>query len=115
MQITSINLFHPRETFMRKSLYALVIVTAGLTMASTANAACSRVSTKGTDGSKNGAMVQAWEAQLQARGWKGWMEFMGSGMKVGNAPGYKSSRIERSSCNSGELGVVCHVTATLCD
>ena len=100
---------------MKKMIAAVVVASVGLAMSSAANAACSRVSTKGTAGSKDSAMVQAWEAQLQARGWKGWMEFMASGMRVGNAPGYKSAKIERQSCNPGELGVVCHITANLCD
>ena len=100
---------------MRKSLFVVMIATAGLAMTSAANAACSTVSTKGTAGDKGGAMVQAWEAQLQARGWKGWAEFMASGMRVGSAPGYKSAKMNRQSCTAGELGQVCHITATLCD
>jgi len=100
---------------MRKSFTAIVVASVGLMAASAANAACSVVHTKGTAGDKGGAMVQAWEAQLQARGWKGWVEFMGSGMKVGNAPGYKSAKITRQKCEAGEMGQVCHISATLCD
>jgi hypothetical protein len=100
---------------MKKALGLIALATAGMMLSSAANAACTRVSTKGTAGSKDSAMVQAWEAQLQARGWKGWGTFMASGMKVGNAPGYKSAKIERQSCQPGELGVVCRITANLCD
>ena len=82
---------------MRKSLFVVMIATAGLAMTSAANAACSTVSTKGTAGDKGGAM------------------FMASGMRVGSAPGYKSAKMNRQSCNAGELGQVCHITATLCD
>lgn len=100
---------------MNKLLTAVVVASVGLAMSSAANAACSRVSTKGTAGGKDSAMVQAWEAQLQARGWKGWMEFMGSGMKVGHAPGYKSAKITRQKCMPGEMGQVCYISASLCD
>lgn len=100
---------------MKKTVYAIMIAVAGFSMTSAADAACSRVSTKGTAGSKDSAMVQAWEAQLQARGWKGWGTFMAGGMKVGSAPGYKSATINKQRCHPGELGQVCHITATLCD
>ncbi len=100
---------------MKKIAFAITIVAAGLAMAPSADAACSRVHTKGTAGDRAGAMVQAWEAQLQARGWKGWIEFMASGMKVGHAPGYKTAKIERQHCQAGELGQVCRITANLCD
>ncbi len=100
---------------MRKSFTAIVVASVGLMAASAANAACTTVHTKGTAGSKDSAMVQAWEAQLQARGWKGWIEFMGSGMKVGHAPGYKSAKITRQKCMPGEMGQVCYISAALCD
>lgn len=100
---------------MRTSLIAITAAVASLAAASAANAACTTVHTKGTAGDKGGAMVQAWEAQLQARGWKGWLEFMGSGMKVGHAPGYKSAKITRQKCVAGEMGQVCHISAVLCD
>jgi hypothetical protein len=100
---------------MMKSLCITAMAAAALFAASSAEAACSRVHTKGTAGDKAGAMVQAWEMQLQARGWKGWPTFMATGMKVGNAPGYKSAKIERQKCTPGEAGVVCRITANLCD
>ncbi len=100
---------------MKKIICLVAMAAAGLSLATTAEAACSRVHTKGTDSDKAGAMVQAWEMQLQARGWKGWPTFMANGMKVGDAPGYKSAKIERQSCTPGESGVVCRITANLCD
>lgn len=100
---------------MKKILCIVAMAAAGLSVATSAEAACSRVHTKGTAGDQAGAMVQAWEMQLQARGWKGWPTFMATGMRVGDAPGYKSAKIERQKCNPGEAGVVCRITANLCD
>jgi hypothetical protein len=100
---------------MMKMILAVAVAAIGASLATSADAACSRVHTKGTAGDRAGAMVQAWEMQLQARGWKGWPTFMATGMKVGDAPGYKSAKIERQNCTPGEAGVVCRITANLCD
>jgi hypothetical protein len=100
---------------MKNLAIAIAVSAAAFAMAPSADAACTRVHTKGTAGDRAGAMVQAWEMQLQARGWKGWPTFMVSGMKVGHAPGYKSAKIERQHCQPGEAGVVCRITANLCD
>lgn len=96
-------------------LKVVVVAGAGLGMTSAAHAGCSRLTTAGTAGDRAGAMVQAWEAQLQGRGWKGWGTFMASGMKVGTAPGYKSASINKQSCKAGGIGTECIITATLCD
>lgn len=100
---------------MKKTVCLIAIAAAGIAMSSAAEAACSRVHTKGTASDQAGAMVQAWEMQLQARGWKGWPTFMMSGMRVGDAPGYKSAKIERQRCQPGEAGFVCRITANFCD
>lgn len=100
---------------MSKVVKIAVFAIAGMALSSAAHAGCSRLTTAGTAGDKPGAMVQAWEAQLQGRGWKGWGEFMATGMKVGTAPGYKSAKINKQSCKPGGIGVECIVTATLCD
>lgn len=100
---------------MKKILGIAIVAAAAFGMSSAANAACSRLTTAGTAGDRPGAMVQAWEAQLQGRGWKGWPTFMASGMKVGSAPGYRSASINKQSCKAGGMGVECVITATLCD
>lgn len=100
---------------MRNIVKVVIVAVAGFGMTSAAHAGCSRLTTAGTAGDRSGAMVQAWEAQLQGRGWKGWPTFMAGGMRVGSAPGYRSASINRSSCKKGGVGVECVITATLCD
>jgi hypothetical protein len=84
-----------------------------LMIAGVAEAACVKKAGRGTGGSRDSAMFQAWEAVLQATDWGSWAGFMTSGMKVGSAPGYKVSGV-RSRCGPGGLGQECVVQATLC-
>jgi hypothetical protein len=79
-----------------------------------ADAACVSKGGRGTGGSRDSAMFQAWEAVLQATSWGSWAGFMTSGMKVGSAPGYKVSNL-RSRCSPGGLGQECVISATLCN
>ena len=74
---------------------------------------CVNKAASGTNTTKDGAMFQAWEAVLQATDWGSWASFMGSGGKVGTAPGYKVSNV-KSRCQPGGLGHSCKMQATLC-
>ena len=58
---------------------------------------------------------QAWEAVLQATSWGSWAQFMGSGMKIGSAPGYRVSNMRTSCKPGGMLGTECVITANLCN
>jgi hypothetical protein len=93
---------------------ALAFAGALLVASAAADAACVRKGGKGTGGSRDSAMFQAWEAVLQATSWGSWAGFMTSGMKVGTAPGYKVSNL-KSSCSPGGLGQTCIIQATLCN
>jgi len=93
---------------------ALAFAGALLVASAAADAACVRKGGKGTGGSRDSAMFQAWEAVLQATSWGSWAGFMTSGMKVGTAPGYKVSNL-KSSCSLGGLGQTCIIQATLCN
>ena len=93
---------------------ALAFAGALLVASAAADAACVRKGGKGTGGSRDSAMFQAWEAVLQATSWGSWAGFMTSGMKVGTAPGYKVSNL-KSSCSAGGLGQTCIIQATLCN
>jgi hypothetical protein len=100
--------------FVRAIVPALVFVGALLLASAAADAACVRKGGKGTGGSRDSAMFQAWEAVLQATSWGSWGSFMTSGMKVGSAPGYKVSGLT-SRCSPGGLGQTCIIQATLCN
>jgi hypothetical protein len=100
--------------FVRAVLPTLVFAGALLLVSAAADAACVRKGGKGTGGSRDSAMFQAWEAVLQATSWGSWGSFMTSGMKVGSAPGYKVSGLT-SRCSPGGLGQTCIIQATLCN
>ncbi|MGE0852341.1 MAG: hypothetical protein AB7O44_22410 [Hyphomicrobiaceae bacterium] len=79
-----------------------------------AEAACINKGGRGTGGSRDSAMFQAWEAVLQATSWGSWAQFMASGGKIGSAPGYKVSNL-RSKCGPGGMGTECVISARLCN
>ena len=58
--------------FVRAIVPALVFVGALLLASAAADAACVRKGGKGTGGSRDSAMFQAWEAVLQATSWGSW-------------------------------------------
>jgi hypothetical protein len=93
---------------------ALVLAGGLLLMGTGAEAACVAKGGRGTGGSRDSAMFQAWEAVLQATSWGSWAQFMTSGAKVGTAPGYRVSNL-RTSCKPGGLGQTCVMQATLCN
>lgn len=74
---------------------------------------CVNKAASGTNTTKDGAMFQAWEAVLQATDWGSWASFMGSGAKIGTAPGYKVSNV-KSKCQPGGIGHSCLIQARLC-
>lgn len=90
-------------------------VAAGLAPAEAqkAGGTCVKKAASGTNISEEGARFQAWEAVLQATDWGSWASFMGSGAKVGTAPGYKVSGVSWK-CQPGGLGYSCKMQATLC-
>jgi hypothetical protein len=99
---------------VRALVPAVAFAGALMVASAAADAACVRKGGKGTGGSRDSAMFQAWEAVLQATSWGSWAGFMTSGMKVGTAPGYKVSNL-KSSCSAGGLGQTCIIQATLCN
>lgn len=68
---------------------------------------------QGTNTSEDGARFQAWEAVLQATDWGAWASWMGSGGKIGTAPGYAVTNV-RFRCKAGGIGQECIGQATLC-
>lgn len=103
-----------RRNFKRMILPAMAFAGALAAAGATAQAECISKGGRGTGGSRDSAMFQAWEAVLQATSWGSWMQFMASGAKVGSAPGYKVSNL-RSKCMPGGLGTECVVSARLCN
>jgi hypothetical protein len=93
---------------------AFAFAGAMLVACAAAEAACVNKGGRGTGGSRDSAMFQAWEAVLQATSWGSWAGFMTSGMKVGSAPGYKVSGL-KSRCSPGGLGQECVISARLCN
>ncbi len=97
----------------------VLIASAGLVGPASAQAkgksggTCVNKAASGTNTTKDGAMFQAWEAVLQATDWGSWATFMGSGAKVGTAPGYRVSNV-KSKCGKGGIGFSCKMQATLC-
>ena len=77
---------------VRAMVPALAFAGALLVASAAADAACVRKGGKGTGGSRDSAMFQAWEAVLQATSWGSWAGFMTSGMKVGTCPGLQGER-----------------------
>jgi hypothetical protein len=101
--------------FKRVMVPAMVFASALVAAGAMAEAGCVSKGGRGTGGSRDSATFQAWEAVLQATSWGSWAQFMGSGMKVGSAPGYRVSNL-RSNCKpGGMMGTECVVTATLCN
>jgi hypothetical protein len=103
------------RNFKRSMMTSLVFAGALVAAGTAADAGCINKGGRGTGGSRDSAMFQAWEAVLQATSWGSWAQFRGGGMWVGSAPGYKVSNL-RSSCKAGGMmGTECVVTATLCN
>lgn len=99
----------------RAMLPALVFAAALVAVGAVAEAGCVSKGGRGTGGSRDSAMFQAWEAVLQATSWGSWAQFMGSGMKIGSAPGYRVSNMRTSCKPGGMLGMECVITANLCN
>ena len=102
----------------RKSKRVIVpaLAFAGLLIAAGgAEAACISKGGRGTGGSRDSAMFQAWEAVLQATNWGSWAQFMAAGARVGSAPGYRVSNMRTSCKAGGMLGTECVITANLCN
>jgi hypothetical protein len=98
-----------------KRVIVPALALAGLLIAAGgAEAACINKGGRGTGGSRDSAMFQAWEAVLQATSWGSWAQFMASGGKIGSAPGYKVSNL-RSKCGPGGMGMECVISARLCN
>lgn len=102
-----------RRKFKRAILPAVALAGA-LAAGGAAQAECISKGGRGTGGSRDSAMFQAWEAVLQATSWGSWAQFMASGAKVGSAPGYKVSNL-RSKCGPGGMGTECVISARLCN
>jgi opacity protein-like surface antigen len=103
---------------MLKSIRHLIVsaLAAGslAAFASAASAAtCVNKAGEGTNTTEEGAKFQAYEAILQATDWGMWASWMASSQKVGEAPGYKVSKV-RFKCTKGGLGSTCVGQATLC-
>jgi hypothetical protein len=74
---------------------------------------CVNKAGQGTNSTVDGAKFQAWEAVLQATDWGAWAAWMGSGGKVGTAPGYHVSKVH-FRCKPGGIGSECVGQAMLC-
>ena len=102
---------------MMKSLViagvAAIGLLAGSAGLSSADAQCINKAGQGTNSTEDGAKFQAWEAVLQATDWGSWASWMGSGGKVGTAPGYAVKNV-KFRCKAGGLGKECVGQATLC-
>ena len=99
-----------------KSLGVCLAIVAGALVATPASAAsCVNKAGEGTGSSASDAEFQAYEAVLQATSWPMWSAWMGSGAKVGVAPGYKVSNYRKKCTVGGSLGHTCRVQATLCN
>ena len=103
-----------RSKFKRLIVPALTFAGALVVAGSAAQAECISKGGRGTGGSRDSAMFQAWEAVLQATSWGSWAQFMSSGAKVGSAPGYKVSNLKTSCKPGGMMGTECVITARLC-
>jgi hypothetical protein len=103
---------------MLKSIAVAGLAAAGLLIGSAALSAadaksCVNKAGQGTNTTEDGAKFQAWEAVLQATDWGMWATWMGSGGKVGTAPGYQVSKVN-FRCKPGGIGRECIGQATLC-
>ena len=103
------------RNFKRVTVPALVFAGALIAAGAAAEAGCIGKGGRGTGGSRDLAMFQAWEAVLQATSWGSWAQFMASGAKVGSAPGYRVSNMRTSCKPGGMLGTECVITANLCN
>jgi hypothetical protein len=100
---------------MRSPLASALAAASLLAFASAAGAAtCVSKAGQGTNTTEEGAKFQAYEAILQATDWGMWASWMASSQKIGDAPGYKVSKV-RFKCTKGTgLGSTCVGQATLC-
>ncbi len=103
-----------RSNFKRLIVPALAFAGALAVAGSAAQAECISKGGRGTGGSRDSAMFQAWEAVLQATSWGSWAQFMAQGAKVGSAPGYRVSNMRTNCKAGGMLGTECVITASLC-
>jgi hypothetical protein len=101
--------------FVRAMLPALAFTGALVVASAVADAECVNKGGRGTGGSRDSAMFQAWEAVLQATSWGSWAGFMSTGMKVGTAPGYRVSNLKSRCGPGGMMGQECVITARLCN
>lgn len=102
------------RTLVQATVLGAAFAVAAASIPAPVNAAtCVNKAAQGTNNTRDGAMFQAWEAVLQATDWGSWASFMGSGAKIGTAPGYKVSNV-KSSCKPGGLGFECVMQAKLC-
>lgn len=106
---------------MSKVLFATVagVAAGGLLLAptpvaATASVACVTKAGEGTAMTAEGAKFQAYEAILQATNWGSWASWMASSQKIGEAPGYKVSKVKYKCSQGTGLGATCIVRATLC-
>ena len=86
-----------------------------LALAATSGAAaqCTTIGGKGTAGSLESARFQAYEAMLQGTDLGMWANWMATGAKVGDAPGYTVAGL-KFRCASGGIGQECHARAKFC-
>jgi hypothetical protein len=101
------------KNLVRKCAPAVAAVGMLMIASAAAQAQCVTKGSYGTAGSVDSAKFQAWEAILQATSWGSWAQFMGGGMVIGTAPGYKVSGV-KFSCKPGGAGQECTARATLC-
>ncbi len=101
------------KTIMRGLGYATVVAGALAAASTAAQAQCKTIGGKGTGGSVDSAKFQAYEAMLQGTDWGMWAVWMGSGAKVGVAPGYAVKGL-RFKCKPGGWGQECLSQATFC-
>jgi len=100
--------------FRKFTCSGAVLATVLIAATSAASAQCIKKAGEGTDGTKDGAMFQAYEIILQTTDFFGvWAPWIASGGKIGQAPGYVVKR-PKSRCKKGGLGYVCVYQATLC-
>jgi hypothetical protein len=104
-----------RRKFKHVVMPALAFAGALTLVGAVAQADCINKGGRGTGGSRDSAMFQAWEAVLQATSWGSWAQFMASGAKVGSAPGYKVSNLRSRCMKGGALGTECVISARLCN
>ncbi len=65
------------RNFKRLMMTSVVFAGALVAAGTAADAGCINKGGRGTGGSRDSAMFQAWEAVLQATSWGSWAQFMG--------------------------------------